>query len=182
MRRVSGQWIPSLVLVNVVVVNIGHGIDSVCAAGESFQKCAAPTIRIDPNRIVVADSPNNAAFAGLNFTQMASDLSPEHIAQRHNHLNEWKWKIEIRKSFPNFSKFSTWLTVGLKYFILYNLTRPLTYNPFTASGAIRCGYGSNSISLTSNRRALASHLKLIKSRVYTEITFTCRMLTKLPDN
>lgn len=77
--------------------------------------------------------------------------------------------------------FSMRLTVGQKYFILYNLTRPLTYSPFTASGAIRCEYGNNAMSLTSIRIAVASHLQ-IKIRIHRKSTLASSLAlsTKLP--
>lgn len=85
-----------MVLVDVVVVRVGHVVDAGGTLFQSLHERSAPTTRIHPCRIVIADSPSHATLTRLDSSQMAAHLSPENIAQRHNNL----WR-----SINNFEQF-----------------------------------------------------------------------------
>lgn len=84
-RRVARQRIPPLILVYIKVVRIGHWIDGRLARLEPLHERTAPTARVHPRRVVVADAPRDARPARLNAPQVTAHLAPEHISQRNHH-------------------------------------------------------------------------------------------------
>lgn len=54
----TSEWIPSLVLINIVILCVSHGINfaNIIATGE---ECSAPSVCIVVRCIIVANGPNN---------------------------------------------------------------------------------------------------------------------------
>lgn len=86
MIGVSRQRIPSLILVDVVDVYVGHGINTGTTGVVAFHECATPAAGVHPCGVVVANAPHNTATTCFDLFEVATNLTPIHVAHRNDGL------------------------------------------------------------------------------------------------
>lgn len=86
-RRVTRQWIPALIFVDVIVVRIRHWSNARRTRLQAAYERTAPTARIHPGRVVIANAPCDARTGRLDALQVAAHLTPKYVHRWHN--NSW---------------------------------------------------------------------------------------------
>ncbi len=84
----SGKRVPSLVLVDVIVLRVLHGVDAVLAGIDAFEVRSSPAVRVHPRGRVVAKGPGYSGTARLDLQKMTTSENPP------VHVSGWQYDLK----------------------------------------------------------------------------------------